>query len=38
VFAGYDWFKLDVSKDLDGAIVGLDQRFKGPTAGVTFAF
>jgi len=38
VFAGYDWFKLDVSKDLGGGTVGLDQRFKGPTAGVTLAF
>lgn len=39
VFAGYDWFKLDINKDLDdGNRLGLDQRFKGPTAGVTLAF
>lgn len=39
VFAGYDWFKLDVSKSVDASSrLGLDQRFKGPMAGVTFAF
>lgn len=39
VFAGYDWFKLDVRKKVsDGSRLGLDQRFKGPMAGVTFAF
>lgn len=39
VFAGYDWFKLDVERDLDqDARAGLDLRFKGPTVGVTLAF
>ena len=39
VFAGYDWFKLDVTRDFDeDARAGLDLRFKGPTAGVTLAF
>ncbi len=38
VFAGYDWFKLDVEQSGSDGVVGLDQRFKGPMAGVTFAF
>lgn len=39
VFAGYDWFELDVDKDLDeDARAGLDLSFKGPTVGVTLAF
>ncbi|GGD46894.1 hypothetical protein [Pseudoxanthomonas indica] len=38
IFAGYDWFKLDVERDGSDGILGLDQRFKGPIAGVTLAF
>lgn len=39
LYAGYDWFKVDVNKDLGGgATGGVDLRFKGPTAGVTLAF
>lgn len=39
LYAGYDWFKVDVDKDLGGgATGGIDLRFKGPTAGVTVAF
>lgn len=39
VFAGYDWFKLDVEKTFDATSRGaLDLRFKGPTVGVTLAF
>ena len=34
VFVGYDWFKLDATSGSDGSL-GLDQRFKGPIAGVT---
>ncbi|MBB5878749.1 MULTISPECIES: hypothetical protein [Xanthomonas] len=38
IFAGYDWFKLDVDRKRDNASIGLKQEFKGPVAGVTFAF
>ncbi|KAF1728793.1 hypothetical protein CSC76_03075 [Pseudoxanthomonas mexicana] len=38
LFAGYDWFKLDVSTAGSDSVLGLDQRFKGPVAGVTLAF
>ncbi len=43
VFAGYDWFKLDVDRDTDtraesATTIGLKQEFKGPVAGLTFAF
>ncbi|NDK40056.1 hypothetical protein DT603_14525 [Pseudoxanthomonas gei] len=38
VFAGYDWFKLDVEQTGGEGVVGLDQRFKGPMAGVTLSF
>jgi hypothetical protein len=43
IFAGYDWFKLDVDRQTDSSSasltnVGLKQEFKGPVAGVTFAF
>lgn len=38
VFAGYDWFKLDARKHGGDGSLGLDQRFRGPVAGVTFAF
>lgn len=38
VFAGYDWFKLDVRRTGEVGRVGLDQRFQGPIAGATIAF
>lgn len=38
LFAGYDWFKLDATKNGSDASLGLDQRFKGPIAGVTLTF
>lgn len=38
LYAGYDWFKLNVKREYGDGSVGLDQRFKGPTAGVTLAF
>ena len=38
LFAGYDWFKLDATKNSSDGSVGLDQRFKGPIAGVSLAF
>jgi hypothetical protein len=38
VFVGYDWFKLDVEKSGRDGLLGLDQRFKGPIAGVILAF
>lgn len=38
IFAGYDWFKLDVDRKGSDATIGLKQEFKGPVAGVTFAF
>ena len=38
VFAGYDWFKLNVERTGSDGLLGLDQRFKGPIAGVTLAF
>lgn len=38
VYVGYDWFKLDVDRKGRDGIVGLDQRFKGPIAGVTVSF
>lgn len=38
IFAGYDWFKLDATKNGSDGSLGLDQRFKGPIAGVTLAF
>ncbi|MEL1265382.1 hypothetical protein AAD027_13545 [Pseudoxanthomonas putridarboris] len=37
-FVGYDWFKLDVERSGSNGLLGLDQRFKGPIAGVTLAF
>ena len=37
LFAGYDWFKLDATKSGSDGSLGLDQRFKGPIAGVTLA-
>lgn len=39
VFAGYDWFKLDVDRKQNAATtIGLKQEFKGPVAGITLAF
>ena len=38
VFGGYDWFKLDVDRTGSDGLIGLKQEFKGPVAGVTFAF
>jgi len=38
IFAGYDWFKLDVDKRGSDGIVGLKQEFKGPLAGVSLSF
>ena len=38
VFVGYDWFKINAKRSRDNVEVGLDQRFKGPMAGVTFSF
>lgn len=37
-FVGYDWFKLEVERAGSDGLLGLDQRFKGPVAGVTLAF
>lgn len=38
LFAGYDWFKLDATKGTGDGSLALDQRFKGPIAGLTLAF
>ena len=38
VFAGYDWFRLDVDQTGSDGLIGLKQSFKGPMAGVTLAF
>jgi hypothetical protein len=38
IFAGYDWFKLDATRNGSDGSLGLDQRFKGPVAGLTLAF
>lgn len=38
LYAGYDWFKLNVRQHGSDGTVGLDQRFSGPIAGVTLAF
>lgn len=38
IFAGYDWFKLDGDHRGSDGLIGLKQEFKGPVAGVTFAF
>jgi hypothetical protein len=37
-YVGYDWFKIDVERGGNDGVLGLDQRFKGPIVGVTFAF
>ena len=38
VHAGYDWFELDLRESGADGMAGLDQRFRGPMAGVSFAF
>jgi len=43
VFAGYDWFKINYSEPYETDVgvtgrAGLDLEFKGPVAGLTFAF
>lgn len=38
IFAGYDWFKLDIEKGWSGGSIGIEQEFKGPVAGITLAF
>ncbi|RPE75845.1 YfaZ family protein [Vulcaniibacterium tengchongense] len=38
VFVGYDWFKLDADRSGRDGALGLDQRFKGPVAGVSLSF
>ena len=38
LYAGYDWFKLNVRQHGADGTIGLDQRFSGPIAGVTLAF
>jgi len=38
LYAGYDWFRIDVRRTGDDGRIGLDQRFHGPIAGVTVAF
>lgn len=38
LYAGYDWFKLNVRQHGADGTVGLDQRFRGPIAGVALAF
>ena len=37
-FVGYDWFKLDARRGGRDGSLGLDHRFKGPVAGVSFSF
>lgn len=38
LFAGYDWFRLDVDQNGRDGTIGLKQEFKGPVAGVSFVF
>lgn len=38
LFAGYDWFRLDVDQSGSDGVIGLKQEFKGPVAGITLAF
>ncbi|HBK45865.1 MAG TPA: hypothetical protein DDZ67_05400 [Xanthomonadaceae bacterium] len=38
IFAGYDYFKLDVDQSGSDGLIGLKQEFKGPVAGITLAF
>lgn len=38
LYGGYDWFRLKVDHNFGTLSGGVDLRFKGPTAGLTFAF
>lgn len=38
LFAGYDWFRLDVDQSGRDGMLGLKQEFKGPVAGITLSF
>lgn len=38
LFAGYDWFKLDVDQTGSDGMIGLKQEFKGPVAGISVTF
>ncbi|WP_313456104.1 hypothetical protein [Stenotrophomonas sp.] len=38
LFAGYDWFRLDVDQKGSDGIIGLKQEFKGPVAGISVMF
>jgi hypothetical protein len=38
IYGGYDWFRLDVERDGGDGVFGFDQRFQGPTAGVSVSF
>ena len=38
VFAGYDWYKINYHEDGRDASGGVDLTFKGPIAGLSFAF
>ncbi|MGH8038365.1 MAG: hypothetical protein ACREPD_11530 [Stenotrophomonas sp.] len=38
LFAGYDWFKLDVDQTGSDGTIGLKQEFKGPVAGISVSF
>jgi opacity protein-like surface antigen len=38
IFAGYDWFRLDIDQSGRDGTIGLKQEFKGPVAGVSFSF
>ena len=38
VHVGYDWFRLDVEQSGSDGVIGLEQEFKGPVAGITLAF
>lgn len=38
VYAGYDWFRINANRGGNDGRLGLDQRFKGPIAGVSFTF
>lgn len=38
IFAGYDWFKLDVDRKGSDGLIGLKQEFKGPLVGVSLSF
>ena len=38
MFAGYDWYKINYHEDGRDASDGVDLTFKGPIAGLSFAF